>query len=141
MKNKYAVISVGMVLILAALGCGIGNPFGGGRTDSGNTNESPRDKTLTDKAVDITVGESKIGIRECDEVMNAVTAELNNSNDDFVTKAIKATVLNRIKDGIRESVEKNKSDPEELTKTCREFKKQFEKYKAEEEKKKQDKQP
>jgi hypothetical protein len=62
--------------------------------------------------------------------LNAIEAELNNSEDDFVTKAVKATVLNRIKDSIRQSVEENKSDTVELAKTCREFKTQFEKYKA-----------
>ena len=70
---------------------------------------------------------------ECDEVSDLIEAELNNSDDNFVVKAVKATALNRIKDGIRESVEKNKNDPVELAKTCKEFKLQFEKYKAEEE--------
>lgn len=141
MKNKYAVVSVGMVLILAALGCGISNPFGKGGSDSGNTDAGQREKTFTDKAVDITVGESKIGIPECDDAMNAVTAEMNNSDDDFITKAAKATFLNRLKDAIRESVEKNKTNPKELAKTCREFKKQFDKFKAEEEQRKRKKQP
>ena len=52
-------------------------------------------------------------------------------DDNFVTKAIKATVLNRIKDGIRESVEQNKSDKVEMVKTCKEFKVQLDKYKEE----------
>jgi hypothetical protein len=92
---------------------------------------------LTDKAVDTAVGESKIGIPECDEVMDLIQNELDNSDDNFIVKAGKATVLNRIKDGIREGVEKNKNsnsnkDLEETAKTCREFRKQFDKYKAEE---------
>jgi hypothetical protein len=63
--------------------------------------------------------------------MDLINAEMNNPDDDFVTKAVKATILNRIKDGIRDSVEKNKTDTAEMAKTCKEFKKQFEKYKAE----------
>jgi hypothetical protein len=63
--------------------------------------------------------------------MDAIEAELNNSDDNFIVKAGKATVLNRIKDSIKESVEKNPNDKEELAKTCREFKIQFDKYKAE----------
>jgi len=107
------------------------NPFAGSKT-SDSTNSAQKDKTLTDKAVDTAVGESKIGVPECDEVMDAITAEMNNPDDDFVTKAVKATILNRIKDGIRESVEQNKQDTKEMAKTCKEFKTQFEKYKAEE---------
>ncbi|HEV8592729.1 MAG TPA: hypothetical protein VGQ55_11550, partial [Pyrinomonadaceae bacterium] len=102
-----------------------------------DSNSANSNKTLTDKAVDTAVGESKIGIPECDEVMDLIQNELDNSDDNFIVKAGKATVLNRIKDGIREGVEKNKNsnsnkDLEETAKTCREFRKQFDKYKAEE---------
>jgi len=117
------------MIAAVALGCSSINPF------SGPESSGPKDKTLTDKGVDVTVGRSKIGVPECDEVMDLIEAEMNNPDDDFVTKAVKATVLNRIKDGIRDSVEKNKQDTVELAKTCREFKTQFEKYKAEEQSK------
>lgn len=105
---------------MLVLGCSSINPF-----------SSENGKSTSDKAVDTVVGESKIGVPECDEVMNELTKEMNNPDDNFVTKAIKATVLNRIKDGIRESVEQNKSDKVEMAKTCKEFKAQLEKYKEE----------
>jgi hypothetical protein len=133
MKNGSQLIGVLAIVLTVTLGCGL-------ISRSSETTSEPganSNKSLTDKAVDKTVGQSKIGVPECDEVVNAIEAELNNSQDDFVTKAVKATVLNRIKDSIRESVEKNKSDTVELAKTCREFKTQFEKYKAEEQKKTQ----
>ncbi len=136
MKNQFAISLVGLALFGVILGCSLPNPFSGvesGRDESGN---SSGDKTLTDKAVDTTVGESKIGVPECDEAMDAVTRELNSEDDNVATKALKATWLNQIRDGIRESVEKNKTKPEDLAKICREFKKQFDKYKAEEEKEK-----
>lgn len=126
MRNIFSVFAM-VALIGVSLGCSSLNPFGG--SSSGSSSE--KDKTLSDKAVDTAVGESKIGVAECDEVMDAISAEMNNPDDDFVTKAIKATVLNRIKDGIRESVEKNKTDTTELVKTCKEFKMQFNKFKAE----------
>ena len=124
MKNKSTFLIVVVVLSMLALGCGSLNPFSGSSSSNDN-------KTLTDKAVDTAVGESKIGVPECDEVMDLIDAEMNNPDDDFVTKAVKATVLNRIKDGIRDSVEQNKTDKAEMAKTCKEFKKQFDKYKAE----------
>lgn len=132
MKNKFTLFVSLSLLLFAALGCSSLNPLGG---DSANTG-SQSNKSVGDKAVDVAVGESKIGIPECDEVMDKVTAELNSPDEGYIAKAIKATVLNRIKDGIRESYEKNPKDTEELIKSCKEFGAQFDKYKAEEEAKK-----
>ena len=131
MKNWLAITALA-ILMMVALGCGSLNPFSGSSSGSSSSNSN---RTLTDDAVDTTVGKSKIGVPECDEVMDLIDAEMNNPDDDFVTKAIKATVLNRIKDGIRDSVEQNKTDTTELAKTCKEFKTQFEKFKAEQQKK------
>lgn len=131
MKNWLAITALA-ILMMVALGCGSLNPFSGSSSGSSSSNSN---RTLTDDAVDTTVGKSKIGVPECDEVMDLIDAEMNNPDDDFVTKAIKATVLNRIKDGIRDSVEQNKTDTTELAKTCKEFKTQFEKFKAEQQQK------
>ncbi len=136
MKNNLILSSVGAILLVSVLGCSSINPFSGSDKPA-NSPAGSRDKSLTDKAVDKTVGQSRIGVPECDEVMDAITEELNSSEDDFVTKAIKATILNRIADGIRQSVEENKSDTVELAKTCKEFKTQFAKYKEEEKNKQQ----
>ena len=127
MRNRFSLIVVLLSFAAIGLGCSSINPFSGSK-DTGTT----KDKSLTDKGVDVTVGRSKIGVPECDEVIDLIEGELNNPDDNFVTKAVKATFLNRIKDGIRDSVEKNKQDTVELAKTCKEFKTQFEKYKAEE---------
>ncbi len=130
MKNKFAVLCVITILIAAVLGCGSINPLVG-------KNSSPAsNKTLTDKGVDTVVGEEKIGVVECDEVIDMLTVEMNNPDDNFVVKAGKAMVLNKIKQSIKESVDKNKNDKVEMAKNCKEFKKELDKYKAEEEKKK-----
>jgi hypothetical protein len=100
------------------------------RTESGS-NAPNSNKTITDKAVDTTVGESKIGVPECDEVMDMLAAEANNPDDGFVTKAVKATFLNKLKEAIKQSIEENKGDPVKLAKTCRDFKSQLQKYKSE----------
>ena len=123
MKNVSTFIIAISALLVLATGCSSLNPFS---ESSSNSN-----KTLSDKAVDTAVGESKIGVPECDEVIDLINAEMNNPDDDFVTKAVKATVLNRIKDGIRDSVEQNKANKTEMAKTCKDFKVQFDKYKAE----------
>ena len=129
MKNKSTFIVAVIMLSFVVLGCGIVDRVQ--REVTGSDSSSNSNKSLSDKAVDTAVGESKIGVPECDEVMDLINAEMNNPDDDFVTKAVKATVLNRIKDGIRDSVEQNKTNTAEMAKTCKEFKTQFEKYKAE----------
>ncbi len=134
MKNIFGFILVASILLFVVLGCSKINPF----SDKGKeANASPAsNKTLTDKGVDTVVGEEKIGVPECDEVMDMLTAEANNPDDNFITKAIKATALNKIKQSIKESVEENKNDKVKLAKNCRDFKTQLDKYKAEEENKK-----
>ena len=129
MKNIKSVFLVALMLI-ATLGCGIVD-----RVQREVTGPSNSNKSVSDRAVDTAVGESKIGVPECDEVIDLINAEMNNPDDDFVTKAVKQTVLNRIKDGIRDSVEQNKTDTTELAKTCKEFKAQFDKYKNEQQQK------
>lgn len=129
MKNKFQLLAALVLLVIATVGCGLISRASETAPEQGKGNSN---KTVTDRAVDKAVGESNIGVPECDEVMNMITEELNNSDDDFVTKAIKATVLNRIKDSIKESIEKDNSDTVELAKTCKEFRTQFDKYKEEE---------
>ena len=142
MKNTFTAIVGMLILGLVVLGCSSINPFAGSKETSNSApptsdrSATNGNKTTTDKVVDSTVGRSKIGVPECDEVMDLIEAEANNPDDNFVTKAVKATVLNRIKDGIRDSVEKNKQDTTEMAKTCKEFRTQFDKYKAEEKNKK-----
>ena len=128
MKNGFTTIFSLLLLLSVSFGCGLVDRIQESATGPAASNAN---KTITDKAVDTTVGESKIGVPECDEVIDMLAAEANNPDDNFVTKAVKATFLNRIRDSIRESVEKNKSNKEELAKNCREFKAQLIKFKAE----------
>ncbi len=130
MKNKAIIPIVGLILLSMILGCGF--LPSGGSSGGGNSQESDN-KSLTDKAVDTAIGEEKIGIPECDEVVEFFQRELNNADDDFVTKAVKGTILNRMKDQFKKSLEENKTDKVELAKSCREFKTQLDKYKAEQE--------
>ena len=132
MKNAFTPAIAGLVLIIAVLGCSRINPF----AEQSNTNTATGNKTLTDKAVDTAVGEGKIGIPECDEVLAMLTEYAKNDEDNFVTKAVKQTFINRIKEGIKQSIEENKGDKAEIAKNCREFKVQLDKYKAEEAQKK-----
>lgn len=131
MKNQFAIILPCALLVAVVLGCSAINPF----SDKAASNTASN-KSLTDKAVDKTVGEEKIGIPECDEVMDLLTAEANNPDDNFVIKAAKGVFINKIKETIRRSIEENKTDKARMAKDCKQAKAELEKYKAEEANKK-----
>lgn len=134
MKSNYPKLFTAVFILFCVTGCGLADRVQNAVTGSGKTHSN---KTLSDKGVDTVVGEETTGVPECDEVMEMLAAEANNPDDNFVTKAIKATFLNKIKESIKKSIDenKNKKDTADLAKTCTDFKRQLEKYKAEDEKK------
>lgn len=133
MKNKFFALAPFSLLLFVALGCS----FIGGSENTAKTDPKNANKTMTDKAVDTVVGQNKTGVVECDEVFDMIESEMNNPDDDFVTKAAKGIFLNRIKDGLKSQIEedqKNSNSPEkkaEMAKTCKEIKEQIVKYKTE----------
>jgi hypothetical protein len=145
---KIKLLMVFTVILLAAIGFGCGSMAPGTNgTDNGvsntkaNTNatvNAPTNaaKSTADQVIDNTVGKTTMGVPECDEVLDRIEAELKNPEDNVLVKAAKATVLNRIKDGVRESLEKNQRDTTRLARTCQEFRNQFDKFKAEHDAKK-----
>lgn len=127
---------VSAILLVFGLGCGISEKVqkavGGSDNTSANSN-----KTLTDKAVDVTVGEEKLGIPECDQLFEELTAQSKSSEDDYVTKAAKQFALNKIRESIKKSIQENKNNPQQMAKDCKEFKAQLDKFKSEEQSNKQ----
>lgn len=78
-------------------------------------------KTMTDKAVDAATGEQKIGIVECDEAIDILSAQAENPDDNFVTKAVKKTALTTFRDQLKKQIEQQNHDRTEVAKFCREF--------------------
>ena len=95
-------------------------------------NAANSNKTLTDKAVETAVGEKKIGIAECDEAIGLLTAQANNPEDDFITKAVKQTALNQFREQVRKSLENNNTDKKQIASFCNDFKTNLEKSLSEE---------
>ena len=127
MKNKF-IFSVSLaVLFVSVLGCSFYNPLESSSNSSGGDN-----RTLSDKAIDSTIGEGKIGVPECDEVIDFFADQGKSPDDDFVTKAARGYALNKIRESFKQSIEENKGDTASMAKECREFKTQLDKYKAEE---------
>ena len=97
--------------------------------ESGHRVEGPHRCREGDALVDVAVGESKVGVPECDELIEAINAEMDNPDDGVIAKAFKRTILNRVKDSIRDSLASNTAkDREEMIKTCRDFKAEFDKF-------------
>lgn len=128
MKNKLIFLITIFVLTFAALGCSYIENLQGG------TNSN---KSTTDKAIDSTVGEEKIGIAECDEAFEEIAKLLaENENDDFLTKTGKRIAVNKIRENLKQRIEQNQSDKVKLAKDCREYKQQIDKFKTEDTNKK-----
>ncbi len=133
MKDTLLTLFFAAAILSVGLGCGIVDRVQKSVTGSDTPSSN---KTLTDKAVDTTVDENKIGVPECDEVVDMLRDYANNPDDNFIVKAGKSMFVNKIRESIKASVEENKGDKTELAKNCREFKAELIKYKAEEDKKK-----
>jgi hypothetical protein len=120
MKNlfTFGLVSAGLAV---TLGCGIIQRAQDEVTGGSNTSNSNR--TIEDKAVDVAVGDTKIGIRECDEVVEILNEQINNPEDNFVTKALKRTMLNQFRDQLKKSLEQNPNNKQAVGEFCVEFKK------------------
>ena len=139
MKNKFGLLSVASILFVSILGCRFYNPLADG-ADAPNRSDSKtaqsEDKSITDQTIESTVGGTTTGVVECDELLNSISEQSKNENDDYVSKATREFFLNRIRDGVRKSIEENKSDKVELAKNCADYQRQLTKFKAEEDEKK-----
>jgi hypothetical protein len=132
MRNTVSFILTLVIIVTAGLGCSL---VGHAEKNDGKDASEPN-KTLKDRGVDVVVGDKKIGIQECDDVVDFFNREIDNPDDDFVTKAIKKTALNQMKEQFRQAVEENKTDKVQLAKVCKDFRENLEKYKQESESKK-----
>ena len=131
MKNKFVFLTSLAILFVSALGCSFYNPLEG----SSNSSATNDNRTLSDKAIDSTVGGEKIGVPECDEVFDFFADQAKSADDDFVTKATREYFFNKIRESFKQSIEENKGDTEKMAKECRKYKDQLDKFKAEEDSK------
>ena len=133
MKNKYQFLTVVLLLLVVVAGCRFYNPSTGS-TDKKDSSK-PRDKDVSEKVIDKTVGEERIGVPECDELLDFFADQTKTKDDNYIVKATREFYFNKIRENIKKDLEDNKNDPnkkEEMAKNCREYKKQLDKYKAEE---------
>jgi hypothetical protein len=130
MKNKIIVPVVLLILLTIALGCGafdsVEKPL-----NRANSNVAAN-KTLADQAIETAVGVEKIGVPECDDLLESLAEFSNSPDDSYVTKAARQYALNKIRENIKRSVEENKNDKTQMAKECKEYRAQLEKFKTQE---------
>jgi len=132
MKNTFGMLVVGIVLLTASLGCGF---VSRGQKDT----KDSHDKTLTDKGIEIATGNERIGVQECDDLMDSIAEQSRSEDDNYVTKAVKGYVLNKIRESVKKSIEENKNDKVAMAKECKDFRIQLEKELQEEKEKEKSK--
>ena len=126
MRNKLFLI---VIILPVIFGCGLVDRARKAATETQTSNSNVAsipvstnsNKSLTDTAVDAAVGEKKIGIAECDEAMELLTAQADDPEDSFVTKAVKKTALNTFRDHVKKSLDDSQADKKGLAKFCRDF--------------------
>lgn len=132
-KNRFAVVAL-LALLLTVVGCSRLNPLSSKESPSAT---KPQASSSPSTGAPESTGETS-GVPECDQAIDIINRETNNPDDNFITRAAKTTILNRIKDGIKKAVDESKtkgnSNTEDLVKTCREFRDQLEKNLAEQKK-------
>ncbi len=140
MKNKINLLLVAALCLVYVMSCGLASRLekatedSSKKTNSGSTN--PDGKSLEDKAIDATLGGEKIGIPECDELFEHINQLAESKDDNYVTRATRDFFLSKIRESIKESIEKDKGDKVKMAKNCKEFADDLDKYKGKEDDKK-----
>ncbi len=137
MKNKFAIFVSG-ILLFAVLGCSITDQIQNAVSEkqpanmgSINTSNSVN-KSTTDQVTEDVLRE-KTGVPECDELLDWLADQTKSNDDNFVSKGIKEYFVNKIRQSIKESIEKNQNDKTKMAKECKEIKEQIDAQKTQEE--------
>lgn len=135
MKNKRVILIVCLIFLSSILGCRFYNPLSKSSDESNSA--KPRNKDVSERVIDKTVGEERIGVPECDELLDFFADQTRTKDDNYIVKATREFYFNKIRESIRKDLEENKDNPNkkaEMAKNCRDYKAQLDKYKAEEDK-------
>ena len=138
MKNKLTILLLISIVLTIGLGCGLVERFTGSDQPSPANRPSNQpanqavveEKTTTEKAIDLTLGEHTLGIPECDQLFDALTPYANSPEDDFVTRAAKRALANKIRQSLKQSIEQDKKDKTQLANDCREYKTQLDNFQS-----------
>lgn len=120
MKNKTIKIIVIFTFLLGSFGCSYIDRY---TNSSSNSN-----KTVAEKGVDDVSGEKKIGVKECDDLMDQIERDNKKQDDNFISEAARRVFANEIRDKVRKNIEENKKDPAKQAQECKQYQEQYDKY-------------
>ena len=118
MKTELGITAVLAALLAFLTGCSLIKTS----SSNGKTNNN---QTLTEKAIDTAMPDAAVGIPECDEIMKMLADQANNASDNFAQKTAKRVFANKVKDGIKRTIDEHKGDKAEIARTCKAFKVQI----------------
>jgi hypothetical protein len=130
MKNKFTFLSAILILLTLILGCNFYDPTNGSSDSSKSGN--PKTSESSNGSNNSTDAFGKVGVPECDQVIDFFTEQANSPDDNFVTKAARDYFFNTIREKLKQSIEANKGDKVKMASDCRRFKDQLDKFKTEE---------
>jgi hypothetical protein len=121
MKNKFALIISIFVLLALGFGCSYIDQA----RELANSNSN---KSTVEKGVDTVQGEKKIGVKECDDLMDELEKSNKKDGEDFISEAARRVFVNELRDKIRRSIEENKKDPNKQAQECKEYQQQYDRW-------------
>lgn len=116
MRNMLGMSLALVLAISVGLGCGTLTDIATGKKE-------------TPKGPDTTSAEEmlreKTGVPECDQLLDFIADQSKTKDDNLVTRAAKEFFFNKIRQSLKDNIEKNKNDKAKMAKECSDFKKQI----------------
>ena len=130
MKNKSVIFIFLLFALNVGFGCGMLDRSQKETIAVNNANAvDAGNKSVIDNAIDTAVGGEKIGVQECDELYDYVGNLITKGeNEDYVTRAARQYFLNKIREQIKTSVEKNKNDKAQMANDCKDYRRQIDAF-------------
>lgn len=130
MKNKSIILIFLPVVLSVCFGCGGLDSAQKETVANNNANAvNSGNKTIVDNAIDTAVGGEKIGVQECDDLYDYVGDLITKGeNENFATKAARQYFLNRIREQVKTSIERNKNDKVQMAKDCKDYRRQIDAF-------------
>lgn len=117
MRNRFGLCTAAALALTAGIACSsVTEMIPGMGPSNGSSNPASNPETML---------REKTGVPECDELIDFFADESKFKDDNYVTRAAKEYFFNKIRQAIKESIEKNKNKPQEMAKECKDFKKQI----------------
>jgi hypothetical protein len=131
MKRNLFNFAICVAALASVLGCGMrgsakkaSNIKTTANANTANANEG----SLANKAINAAVGESKLGVPECDELFDALAVQTQSPDDSIVTRTAKQVFLNKLREDLKKSTEENRNDKVKMATQCKDFKTQLDAY-------------